>query len=73
MTFNNNNNRSCLDLPAAMATGISAEAVVVLMVSTEKQRGQLAVFVGWTCSHCFGGHLWSLGFHKKGQVGGSHL
>lgn len=56
-----------------MATGISAEAVVVLMVSTEKQRGQLAVFVGWTCSHCFGGHLWSLGFHKKGQVGGSHL
>lgn len=34
------------------------------MVSTEKQRGQLAAFVGWSR----GGQACSVEFHKKGQT-----
>lgn len=68
MTFNNNNNRRCLDLLAAMATGIRQRQLLCWWCP-QKNRGanwqrlwDRAVF-----QHC-SGHLCSVGFHKKGQT-----
>lgn len=69
MTFNNNNNRRCLDLLAAMATGIR-QSQLLCWWCPQKNRGahwqrlwDRAVFQRRS------GHLCSVGFHKKGQTG----
>lgn len=73
MTFNNNNNRRCLDLLAAMATGIS-QRLLLCWWCPQKNRG-----ANWLC-------LWdrpvfialvatsaALNFIRKDKLGGSRL
>lgn len=73
MTFNNNNNRRCLDLLATMATGIS-QRLLLCWWCPQKNGG-----ANWLC-------LWdrpvfialvatseALNFIRKDKLGGSHL
>lgn len=68
MTFNNNNNRRCLDLLAAMATGIR-QGLLLCWWCPQKNRGAnwQRMWDGAVFQRC-GGQPCSVEFHRKGQT-----